>query len=172
MPVNELVLGMLKGEGGFQKALKDILLNELEMSVNEFSRYSGISQSTMYKILEEGREPNLKTIREIVKAIKSLTEPSSEDFIAVIAAHEVLQNLDKNLVIDGKLVILKEYPVNTVEDAIIASVRAERAGALAIICAPIVVTTVEKIVSVPVAAAIPTTSITRAIEKVKKNLWG
>lgn len=172
MPVDELVLGMLKGEGGFQKAFKDILINELEMSVNEFSRYSGISQSTMYKILEEGREPNLKTIREIVKAIKSLTEPSSEDYIAVIAAHEVLQNLDKNLVIDGKTVVLKEYPVNTVEDAIIAAVRAERAGALAIICAPIVVTTVEKIVSIPVAAAIPTTSITRAIEKVKKNLWG
>lgn len=172
MPVNELINGMLKGEGGFQKSLKYILTNELEMSVNEFCRLSGVSQSTMYKILEEGREPNLKTIRMIVKAIRSLTEPSTENFIAVIAAHEVLQNLEKEKVIDGRKVILREFPVTTVEDAIIAAVRAERAGALAIICAPIVVTTVEKIVSIPVSPAIPTQSINLAIEKVKKDLWG
>ena len=53
MPINDLVSGMLKEEGGFQKALKDILENELNMTVNEFCRLTGVSQSTMYKILEE-----------------------------------------------------------------------------------------------------------------------
>ena len=55
MPINDLVSGMLKEEGGFQKALKDILENELNMTVNEFCRLTGVSQSTMYKILEEKR---------------------------------------------------------------------------------------------------------------------
>lgn len=172
MPVTDLIYGMLREEGGFQKALKEILENELDMTVNEFCRSTGVSQSTMYKILEEKREPNLRTARAIIKAVKALGEPESEDYIAVIASHEVLQNIEKRIEIDGRPVFLKEYPVTTVEDAIIAAVRAERDGALAIVCAPIVTTTVEKIVSIPVTPAIPSASIMRAVEKVKKDLWG
>ena len=171
MPVNDLITGMLKEEGGFQKALKDILENELDMTVNEFCRLTGISQSTMYKILEEKREPNLRTARMIVKAVMGLSEPDSDDYIAVIASHIVFENLQKRIDINGRPVILKEYPVATVEDAIIAAVRAERDGALAIICAPIVAPTVEKIVSIPVSTVVPTTSITRAVERVKKDLY-
>ena len=171
MPVNDLITGMLKEEGGVQKALKDILENELDMTVNEFCRLTGISQSTMYKILEEKREPNLRTARMIVKAVKGLSEPDSDDYIAVIASHIVFENLQKRIDINGRPVILKEYPVATVEDAIIAAVRAERDGALAIICAPIVAPTVEKIVSIPVSTVVPTTSITRAVERVKKDLY-
>ena len=172
MPVNDLITGMLREEGGFQKALRDILDDELDMPVNEFCRITGISQSTMYKILEEKREPNLRTARMIIKAVRALSKPDSNDYLAVIASHEVLQNLEKKIEVDGKEVILKEYQVSTVEDAIIAAVRAERDGALAIICAPIVTPTVEKIVSIPVASVIPSSSIVRAIEKVKKDLWG
>lgn len=172
MPVNDLIAGMLREEGGFQKALKEILNDELDMTVNEFCQATGISQSTMYKILEEKREPNIRTVRIIIKALRAMSEPDSHNYIAVIASHEVLQNLEKKVDIDGRSVTLKEYPVATVEDAIIAAVRAERDGALAIICAPIVTPTVEKIVSIPVTAAIPSASIMRALEKVKKDLWG
>lgn len=171
MPVNDLISGMLREEGGFQKALKDMFDNELDMTVNEFCRYTNISQSTMYKILEEKREPNLRTIRMIIKAVKSLLETDVDDYIAVIASHVVLQNLEKRIEVDGRAVVLKEYPVATVEDAIIAAVRAERDGALAIICAPIVTPTVEKIVSIPVASAIPSASIMRAVERVKNDLY-
>ena len=171
MPINDLVSGMLKEEGGFQKALKDILENELNMTVNEFCRLTGVSQSTMYKILEEKREPNLRTVRMIVKAVRNLSEPDNNDYIAVIASHIVFENLQKSIDVNGRNVILKEYPVATVEDAIIAAVRAERDGALAIICAPIVAPTVEKIVSIPVSTVVPTTSITRAVERVKKDLY-
>ena len=171
MPTNDLISGMLKEEGGFQKALKDVLENDLDMTVNEFCRRTGISQSTMYKILEEKREPNLRTVRMIVKAVRSLSEPDNNDYIAVIASHIVFENLQKNIDVNGHNVILKEYPVATVEDAIIAAVRAERDGALAIICAPIVAPTVEKIVSIPVSTVVPTTSINRAVERVKKDLY-
>lgn len=171
MPVNDLISGMLKEEGGFQKALKDVLENDLNMTVNEFCRRTGISQSTMYKILEEKREPNLRTVRMIVKAVKQISEPDSDDYIAVIASHIVFDSLQKRIDVNGRTVILKEYPVATVEDAIVAAVRAERDGALAIVCAPIVAPTVEKIVSIPVSTVIPTNSISRAVERVKKDLF-
>lgn len=131
--MNDLISGMLKEEGGFQKAFKEMLDNELDMTVNEFCQEAGISQSTMYKMLEDKREPNLRTIRAIIKAAKNLLEPNSDDYIAVIASHEVLQTLVKTIDVDGRPVTLKEYPVATVEDAIVAAVRAERDGALAIV---------------------------------------
>ena len=171
MPVNDLITGMLKEEGGFQKALKDVLENDLGMTVNEFCRQTNVSQSTMYKILEEKREPNLRTVRMIIKAVKSVSEPDSTDYIAVIASHIVFENLQKTIDVNGRTVILKEYPVATVEDAIIASVRAERDGALAIICAPIVAPTIEKIISIPVSTVVPTNSVMRAVERVRNDLY-
>ena len=171
MSVNDLITGMLKEEGGFQKALKDILENELNMTVNEFCNETSIPQSTMYKILEEKREPNLRTVRMIVKAIRSLSKTDGNDYIAVIASHVVFENLQKTIEINGRTVVMKEYPVATVEDAIIASVRAERDVALAIICAPIVAPTVEKIVSIPVSTVVPTNSVMRAVDRVKKDIY-
>lgn len=163
---------MLREEGGFQKALKVILDDELGMSVNVFCRSTGISQSTMYKILEEKREPNLRTVRMIIKAVRNLSESSTDDFIAVIASHQVLQTMETKIDVSGRPVLLKEYPVATVEDAIIAAVRAERDGALAVVCAPIVTPTIERILTIPVSPVIPLASIMRAVERVKKDLWG
>jgi predicted transcriptional regulator len=163
---------MLREEGGFQKALKVILDDELGMSVNVFCRSTGISQSTMYKILEEKREPNLRTVRMIIKAVRNLSESSTDDFIAVIASHQVLQTMETKIDVSGRPVLLKEYPVATVEDAIIAAVRAERDGALAVVCAPIVTPTIERILTIPVSPVIPSASIMRAVERVKKDLWG
>lgn len=167
MSVSDLINGMLKQEGGFQKALKTVLDEELKMTINEFSRLSGISQSTMYKILEDKREPNLRTIRNIIKAVKALSDPASEDFIAIIASHQVTKTLPKSINSDGREIFLREYPVSTVEDAIVAAVKAERDGALAVVCAPIVTPTVERILSIPVSPVIPQTSLMRAVERVK-----
>lgn len=170
MSVNELVSGMLREEGGFQKALRNILNDELGMTVNEFCRITGISQSTMYKILEEKREPNLRTVRTIYRAIKSISESPKEQFIAIIASHQVLQNLNREVDVGGRIVHLKEYPVSTVEDAIIAAVRAERDGALGVVCAPIVAPTVERILTIPVSPVIPAESIKNAVEKIRNDL--
>ena len=85
MPINDLITGMLKEEGGFQKALKDVLENDLNMTVNEFCHETNVSQSTMYKILEEKREPNLRTVRMIIKGVRSLEGNHADDYIAVIA---------------------------------------------------------------------------------------
>lgn len=165
-----MIAGMLREEGGFQKALRHVLDDELGMTINEFCKSTGISPSTMYKILEEKREPNIRTVRMVIRAVKILTKSNNEKFIAVIASHQVLQTLEKTVEIDGELVYLKEYPVSTVEDAIIAAVRAERDGALGLICAPIVAPTVERILTIPVSPVMPTSSVTLAIERLKFDL--
>jgi predicted transcriptional regulator len=65
---------------------------------------------------------------------------------------------------------LREYPVATMEDAIVSAVMAERDGALAVVCAPIIAPTIERILTIPVAPVIPTTSIFEAIEKIRKDI--
>ena len=160
MTVSDLINGMLREDGGFQKAFRSILDDELNMSLNEFCQLSGISQSTMYKILEG-------TVRQVIKSLRVLMEPEDSHFIGVIAFTTVLENLPKSIDMDGLTVNVREYPVSTVEDAIIAAVRAERDGALAVVCAPIVAPTIEKILSIPVSRVIPTTSVLLAIDRLK-----
>lgn len=170
MPDKELISGMLREEGGFQKALRNVLENELKMTVNEFSLATGISQSTMYKILEEKREPNLRTVRSIIKAIRYLSAPPDERFIAIIASHQVLRTISDTVKVGNRDVCLREYPVATMEDAIISAVMAERDGALAVVCAPIIAPTIERILTIPVAPVIPTASIFEAIEKIRNDI--
>ncbi len=167
MTVDDLIVGMLKEEGGFQKALRSMLSDELDMSLSEFCEVAGLSPSTMYKVLEEKREPNIRTIRRVVKALRELTGPMGDHFIAIIASNVSMDGLPETTHVSGRSVPLREYPVNTVEDAIIAAVRAERDGALAVICAPIVAPTIEKILTIPVSRVIPTVSIMRAIERLE-----
>ena len=140
------------------------------MTLNEFCQASGVSQSTLYKVMEGGREPNLRTGRQVVKAIKMLSTADDSRFIAIIAASTALENIPRTIDINGMMVHLREYPVLTLEDAILAAVRAERDGALGLVCAPIVAPTVEKILSIPVSRVIPTTSIQIAIEHLTKAL--
>ena len=167
MTVSDLISGMLREEGGFQKAFRSILEDELNMSLNEFCQISGVSQSTMYKILEDKREPNLRTVRQVIKSLKIIMEPEESHFIAVVASNMVVENLPKTIDLDGLTVSIREYPVSTVEDAIIAAVRAERDGALGVVCAPIVAPTIEKRLAIPVSRAIPYASILKAIDRLK-----
>jgi len=51
-----------------------------------------------------------------------------------------------------------------VEDAIVSAIRAERDGAVAVVCAPIVSPTIEKILDIPIATIVPKDSVTEAIK--------
>ncbi len=170
MTVDDLITGMLREEGGFQKAFRNILDEELHMTLNEFCEASGISKSTLYKVIEGGREPNLRTIRQVVSAIKILSTSEDMRFIAIIAASNALENVPRTVEVNGMRIKVHEYPVLTLEDAIIAAVRAERDGALGVVCAPIVAPTVEKILSIPVSRVIPTQSIHVALERLTNTM--
>jgi predicted transcriptional regulator len=169
MTVDDLITSMLRDEGGFQKAFLNILDEELGMSLCEFCKAAQISQSTMYKVMEGGREPNLRTVRQVVKTIRLLQPKNDERFIAIIAASNALESIPSSITVQDMVIHVHEYPVATLEDAIIAAVRAERDGALGVVCAPIVAPTVERILSIPVSRVIPTASIHVAIEKLTES---
>ncbi len=159
-----VVRSVFESDERFQSVLSRAIKEELGITVLKFSECASIPHSTMYKILEGRREPNVKTLRQIVKTIRKL-EGTEKNFIAVIAARPVLDRItERQILIEGESVVVREYAAATMEDAIIAAVRAERDGASALVCAPIVSPTVEKILSIPVATINPTSSIVRAIE--------
>jgi predicted transcriptional regulator len=155
------------------ESLRDTLrevLGDLGLSAREFSQTSGIPQSTLYKILSGHREPNITTLRQIVKTIRQM-EGSEGNFIAIIAARPVLDKIsEKKMKIGDKMMTLREYSATNIEEAIIAAIRAERDGASALVCAPIVSPTVEKLLTIPVATIIPKDSVVRAIEVAARKI--
>jgi len=153
--------------------LTKVIKQRLGLSIGEFSEKSGIPASTLYKILSGKRDPNLRTFRRIITTIREIERGCAKEnkFIAVIGARGVLDGIDKDEITFRKEAIdIKEYAVTTIEEAIIAAIQAERDGAAALVCAPIVSPTVEKIVTIPVATIRPISSVTRAIELAAKKI--
>jgi len=150
----ELIAASLKSEAELAAVLRKVL-QELGMTIKEFSEKTGIPESTLHKILSGSRDIRLSTLRELVNSIKNLEAPPPSEgsiVIGVIAAPSSLRCLTRRgFTVGGKHVILKMYPAKTVEDAIIAAIVAEREGAHGIICAEIVGATVRKFVRIPVA---------------------
>ena len=145
----------LESDEAFRTALRNAL-KRVRMSVKDFSRVSGVSESTLYKLLSGDRvNLRLSTYRRIVKALMKVEGAMqvAEPFIAIIAARPTLDAIERRSIrVRGREIQLREYAITSVEEAIIAAIRAEREGAKAIICAPIVSTTVEKVVNIPVSA--------------------
>lgn len=161
---NKLVAGILRDEGGFRDAFREVLDEDLKMSVHEFCTSTGLSPSTIYKIMQDRREPNLRTVREIIRAVRSLENSPGGNFIAVVGHRVVLRNMEERTVrVHGRDIRIKEYPAASIEDAIVAAVHAERDGAIALVCAPIAAPTVEKILTIPISIVIPQESVVRAI---------
>lgn len=171
-PVDRLMRAALISDEEFVTTLNDLLRHDLRISIRELSEKSGIAQSSLYKIMHGKRSPNLSTLRAIVRALRQLYHVGDEAFIGLIAARSVLESVEERVTdIDGHRMRVREYPVHTMEDAIVAAVRAEREGAIAIVCAPIVSSVIEQLVRVPVATIIPRESVQAAIELAAKKAW-
>ncbi|NYT01682.1 MAG: helix-turn-helix domain-containing protein [Methanosarcinales archaeon] len=170
MPNAERVMrAAFQSDEALRDVLKDVL-SELGLSAREFSRVSTIPQSTLYKILSGHREPNITTLRQIVRTIRQL-EGSEGKFIAIIAARPVLDKIEeKKMRLGDRILVLREYSATNIEEAIIAAIRAERDGAAALVCAPIVSPTVEKLLTIPVATISPRESVMRAIEVAARKI--
>jgi predicted transcriptional regulator len=152
------------------KAIK----HKLGMSIGQFSEKSGVPVSTLYKILSGERDPNLRTFRRILTTIKEIEGAETNNkqkFIAVIGTRGVLDEIEQTTITAGReSIAIKEYAVTNIEEAIIGAIKAERDGASALVCAPIASSTVEKVVTIPVATIRPRASIARAIELVVKKI--
>ncbi|MHC1600462.1 MAG: helix-turn-helix domain-containing protein [Candidatus Methanospirareceae archaeon] len=162
----------------YDKELPEILSKaikqKLGVSIGEFSERSGVPASTLYKILSGERDPNLRTFRRIIKTIREIEcaeTNKKRKFIAVIGARGVLDVLEKATIKSGKDTFdIKEYAVTSIEEAILEAIKAERDGASALVCAPIVSSTVEKVVNIPVATIRPKSSVAKAVELVAKKI--
>jgi len=150
----ELIAASLKSEAELAAVLRRVL-QELGMTVKEFSEKTGISESTLHKILSGNRDIRLSTLRELINSIKNLEAPPPSEgsiVIGVIAAPSSLKCLTRrSFTAGGRHVVLRTYPSKTIEDAIISAIVAEREGAHGIVCAEIVGATVKKFVRIPVA---------------------
>jgi len=153
----DLAKSSLDSNESFQKTLKEILkklrLDTKELS--ELSELSGISESSLYKIIS-GKRPNprLSTYRRIINSIKKLEghEEKNKPFIAIIAARSTLDAIQEgHIEIENKSISLKEYAAMTIEDAIVAAIHAQNEGAQAIVCAPIVGSIIEKVIKIPIS---------------------
>jgi len=166
LPSDDVIRAALRSSADFERALKDSL-DEKGISAKEFAKRAGLPTSTLYKVLSGARkDPNLSTFRQIISALRRLEGvEEEEDTIAVIATRAVLDLIkDRTIELNGKSFSIREYPATSIEDCIIAAVKAEREQADAIVCAPIVSTTIEKIVNIPVAVMMPKESLARAIK--------
>lgn len=151
------------------KAIKQ----KLGVGIGEFSEKSGIPASTLYKILSGERDPNLRTFKRIINTISEIESgyvKKKKKFIAMICSRGCLEALEKTTVNTGKETFdIKEYSVASIEEAIIGAIKAERDGASALVCAPIVSSTIEKVVDTPVATIRPSSSVARAVELAAKK---
>ena len=171
-PIDRIMRAALVSDEEFVATLNDLLRHDLRISIRELSDKSGIAQSSLYKIMHGQRSPNLSTLRAIIRALRQLYHVGDEAFIGLIAARSVLESVEERVTdIEGHRMRVREYPVHTMEDAIVAAVRAEREGAIGIVCAPIVSSVIEQLVRVPVATIIPRESVQAAIELAAKKAW-
>lgn len=171
-PIDRLMRGALASDEEFVLVLNDLLRRDLRISIRELSEASGIAQSSLYKILHGKRSPNLTTLRAIIKAMRLFYRAGEGEFIGLIVARPVLETIEERTTeVDARKVTVREYPVHTMEDAIVAAVRAEREGAVGIVCAPIVSSVIEQLVHIPVATIIPKESVQRAIELAARKAW-
>ncbi len=169
---DDIVTEIFRHDKELPLVLTKTIKQKLGISIGEFSEKSGIPASTLYKILSGERDPNLRTFRRIINTIEEIESGCArkKKFIAVIGVRGVLDGIEKKeITIGPETIDIKEYAVTTIEEAMIAAIHAEKDGAAALVCAPIVSPTVEKIVNIPVATIRPKSSVARAIELVAKK---
>jgi len=153
----------------FKSELESLLIKNFG-SIRNFSDISKIPLPTLYKIFSGDREPNLKTLRKIFEVLKE-GEENDKKFIALIASRPVLNMLDESYVSDNEnKFLIKEYAATSIEEVFVQSIRAEREGASALVCAPIVSSIVEKVVTIPVVTIMPQKSIQIALKTAAKKL--
>ncbi len=154
----------MESDESFRIALHDTL-ETFGWTVQELAKKAEVSPSTIYKITNEQRMPSLDILRKILRAVREAEGLRAGSFIALIVTRRVLDEvIERSVQIGEETVKVREYPAATVEDAIVSAIRAERDGAVAVVCAPIVSPTIEKILDIPIATIVPKDSVTEAIQ--------
>ncbi len=149
---DELIEAFLKSNEDFSLTLRSIM-KRMNISIKKLSQETGIPISTLNKILNESRDIRISTLRTIISYFRRLERSSSDIVIGIIASRYTLDNISKKqLLIKGKKVLIKEYPVSNLEDAIISAIKAECDKVDGIVCAPIIANIIEKFIKIPIVS--------------------
>lgn len=149
-PVSSLVQAAMESNAAFSERLR-LLMKQMDISSKELSEGSGVPISTINKIIYQGRDLRLSTLRDILTYIRDKTTPRADVVIGIIATRTALDTITKHqLSIKGKKIFLREYPSSTIEDVIVNAVKAEREKVNGLVCATIVANLIEKFVRIPI----------------------
>ncbi len=69
---DDLVTEIFRHNKELPAILAKIIKHKLGVSIGEFSEKAGIPVSTLYKILSDERDPNLRTLRQIINTVDLL----------------------------------------------------------------------------------------------------
>jgi len=175
MDLKEVMWKINSSNGDFIDEIRR-LMQEKKYSTLELSKASNIPESTLYKIMSNPKKDfRISTFRAIMRGIIRLEgygeEKKERNVIAVISSREALDNLGKHVEMNGRTYTIKEYPATTIEEEIIQGVKAERDGALGILCGPVAATTISKVVRIPVTALrFVNTTLFRGLEKLSQKI--
>lgn len=159
-----LTKAAIESDEAFREVL-GLVVGELGLTMQALAKRAKVSPSTLYKIANEDRAPSLDVLRRILGAVREAEGLRTGNFIALIVTRRVLDEVvERSVQIGDESVRIREYPAATVEDAIVAAIKAERDGAVAVVCAPIVSPTIEKVLDIPIATIVPRDSVTEAIK--------
>jgi predicted transcriptional regulator len=146
----ELLSAAMKSNEAFIDKLRTTM-RQMGITAKDLSAGSGVPLSTINKIISQGRDLRLSTLRDLLRYLHSLEVPEADITIGVIAARPSLDKISKHQIMaKGKKVIIKEYPASSIEEVIINAIRAERERIDGIVCASIVAQVIEKFVRVPI----------------------
>ncbi len=147
---SKILLAALRSDEELANELKRAL-SDLRLSIDKFSKISGIPSSTIKKILKAQGGITLSTLRKILNAIESIESAPKAPFIAVIAAVTTLSKVKlTSLRLHDFTIKVKEYAVSTLDEAIKAALKAQSEGAAIIVCAPIVAQFIKDLISIPI----------------------
>lgn len=147
-----ILYSVVDPDDGIGTALSESLEN-LNVSVTEFSERTGVSESLLYKITSGHRtNVQLESLETIVAGVKRIEQgrDADEREVALVSNREALEQIPSTTTIGGLEVRVRGYPSSTIEEAIRQSILAERDGVDAIVCGPITAYTVENILYTPV----------------------
>lgn len=163
--LQDLIRACLASDKELAEALKG--LAKKYGGLKSFSISTGIPLSTLNKI-SAGKDMRLSTLRRLINEIRRLEGyVEGKLVIAIIASRSVLDSVKSRTVkVEGREFLLKEYPSTTFEDAIVSAIEAERDGASAIICAPIMASTLARLITIPIAQMIPEDDVIKKAAKI------
>jgi len=156
MGYKDVIRSAMNSNDAFVESLKKDM-DSTGVSIKKISEISNVPVSTLYKIMSgERSDPQLSTFRQIIFALRKMEgKDVYNNMVAIVASTAVIDNFTKPKLED---VHVKGYIAASYEEVIVASVRAEKDGAKAIVCAPIMAGLIEKLVNIPVVGLKPSES--------------